>query len=294
MTTVRQHHDSPGSDRDRATDPVCGMRFAKRDAAGSEVYLGEQYFFCSGHCLVKFRSNPAAYIGKHADAVDEHAHGPEHAAQVPHTGGAHHHAAHHPSSAISGAPAGPVAVAAQPSTIYTCPMHPEIRQTRPGACPKCGMALEPVVASAEAEVGIAMGTGADVTIQSAGITLVKGDLRGIVRARRLSRATMRHIRENLFLAFYLQRAGRADCRGRAVPVDRPAAQSDDRCGCDEPQFGVGGHQCAEAALSEDLMATTLTARIHAVLKCYPCGVNGRRGVARSNSFFIITTDGGIK
>jgi Cu+-exporting ATPase len=62
-------------------------------------------------------------------------------------------------------------------------------------------------ALAEAEVGIAMGTGADVAIQSAGITLVKGDLRGIVRARRLSRATMRNIRENLFLAFIYNSLG---------------------------------------------------------------------------------------
>ena len=62
-------------------------------------------------------------------------------------------------------------------------------------------------ALAEAEVGIAMGTGADVAIQSAGITLVKGDLRGIVRARRLSRATMRNIRENLFLAFVYNSIG---------------------------------------------------------------------------------------
>jgi Cu+-exporting ATPase len=54
---------------------------------------------------------------------------------------------------------------------------------------------------AEAAVGIAMGTGADVAIESAGITLVRGDLRGILRARRLSRATMRNIRQNLFLAF---------------------------------------------------------------------------------------------
>ncbi|HKW39491.1 MAG TPA: copper-translocating P-type ATPase, partial [Burkholderiales bacterium] len=62
-------------------------------------------------------------------------------------------------------------------------------------------------ALAEAEVGIAMGTGADVAIQSAGITLVRGDLSGILRARRLSRATMRNIRENLFLAFVYNSIG---------------------------------------------------------------------------------------
>jgi Cu+-exporting ATPase len=73
-------------------------------------------------------------------------------------------------------------------------------------------------ALAEASVGIAMGGGTDVAIESAGITLLHGDLRGIVRARRLSRATMRNIRQNLFLAFVYNGIGVPVAAGVLYPI----------------------------------------------------------------------------
>jgi len=73
-------------------------------------------------------------------------------------------------------------------------------------------------ALAAAEVGVAMGMGADVAIESAGVTLLKGDLQGLVKARRLSRAVMRNIRQNLFFAFVYNAAGVPIAAGVLYPL----------------------------------------------------------------------------
>jgi len=115
-------------------DPVCGMDVGPATAAGHAEFQGTTYYFCSARCQTRFEAGPARYLTA-APATPPCGH--DHGAMSP----AAHGPAHHD------APARPSAGAADDTREYTCPMHPEVVQHGPGACPICGMALEPVMAS---------------------------------------------------------------------------------------------------------------------------------------------------
>ena len=113
-------------------DPVCGMQVDERTAAGSSVFEGSKYYFCSTGCKKKFEANPAAYVSTRAAGdikQSEHAH--PHAETTRNSSGCAH-------GALS------VVGVVPPGTVYTCPMHPEIVRDAPGDCPICGMALVPI------------------------------------------------------------------------------------------------------------------------------------------------------
>ncbi len=115
MTATGHAHQQSPSDIGSATattiDPVCGMRVDPHKTQHRAAHQGRTYYFCSAGCQAKFTAAPDKYLAPKADQKAP--------ASVP------------------------------PGTIYTCPMHPQIRQPGPGNCPICGMALEPEVATAD-------------------------------------------------------------------------------------------------------------------------------------------------
>ncbi len=116
--------DAPGTDDNTMLDPVCGMSVAN-SSPHTATHDGKQYAFCSAGCRAKFVAKPDAYL----QTAEKHAHA--------------HEAHEHRAAPTAEVPAG---------TIYTCPMHPEVRQVGPGTCPKCGMALEPEMPSEHEDV----------------------------------------------------------------------------------------------------------------------------------------------
>jgi Cu+-exporting ATPase len=129
------HHqaDEPGTPGETAVDPVCGMTVKLGAGKPTFEYKGTTYHFCSEGCRRKFADQPDRYLAKQTGAVvgGDHRH---------HSHDGHHHGDGDVKAAGSAAPKG---------ALYTCPMHPEIVRDRPGSCPICGMALEPVVSTGE-------------------------------------------------------------------------------------------------------------------------------------------------
>ncbi len=144
MTQPRAHFHSTsccakptqpiGSMKTQTIDPVCGMTVSEHSAHHAK-YSGRTYYFCSTGCKAKFEAHPEHYVDSDGIRLP--------ASTVTHATGVHSPTHHRASTSHAKAN-----VPTSEGTIYTCPMHPQIRQAGPGHCPICGMALEPVMPTA--------------------------------------------------------------------------------------------------------------------------------------------------
>ena len=131
-------------------DPVCGMR-VKSDSEHRHTFQGRDYRFCGAHCLTRFRENPESYLAAKASAAEPSQRAPGGRTYVcPMDPEVRQEAPGAcPKCGMALEPETPLAPLTR--TEYTCPMHPEVVQDGPGACPKCGMALEPRTVTLEEE-----------------------------------------------------------------------------------------------------------------------------------------------
>ena len=128
-THDHSHHHGHAAAQSGATarDPVCGMDVAIATAKHTQVHDGTTYYFCCDGCRSKFAADPGKYVGNHPQPVPP----PPRAS--------------HAKQMMPAKPAGKNE--RENAVVWTCPMHPEVRSDKPGACPKCGMALEPLHAT---------------------------------------------------------------------------------------------------------------------------------------------------
>ncbi len=147
------------------TDPVCGMTVDPATSKHRQDHDGVTYYFCCGGCRSKFAADPAKYVLQPAEALADVKTATDPVCgmkvdptmskhRLDHSGSMFHFCSAGCQAKFAAAPEAylkpKVAAAkpAKPGAIYTCPMHPQIRQVGPGSCPICGMALEPVEVSA--------------------------------------------------------------------------------------------------------------------------------------------------
>jgi Cu+-exporting ATPase len=147
MHSSTELHKSADEKPSAAIDPVCGMTVDPDSAAGSNEYKGRTYYFCSMHCLHKFREDPERFLNQPASPVMVQPVGIQRASGQ--------ETAKNPIVITTPAglsPWGPQSAPGSYKITYTCPMHPEVVSDAPGTCPICGMALEPrTVSLAEEE-----------------------------------------------------------------------------------------------------------------------------------------------